>query len=84
MVSEVGKVSENPSSLTRPCAPYPLLMIVAVSASTAFITPIGTTTNLMVMTPGDYRFTDYVKAGTPLLLIFLLVSLALVPLIWPL
>ena len=63
-------------------SPYPLLMVVAVSASTAFLTPIGTTTNLMVMTPGDYRFNDYVKVGFPLLAIFLVVSLILIPLIW--
>jgi di/tricarboxylate transporter len=64
-------------------SPYPLLMIVAVSASTAFLTPIGTTTNLMVMTPGDYNFTDYVRVGLPLLLIFLIISLLLIPIIWP-
>jgi di/tricarboxylate transporter len=64
-------------------SPYPLLMTVAVSASTAFLTPIGTTTNLMVMTPGGYRFNDYIKVGFPLLVIFLLVSLLLIPLIWP-
>jgi di/tricarboxylate transporter len=64
-------------------SPYPLLMVVAVSASTAFLTPIGTTTNLMVMTPGDYHFTDYMKVGLPLLLIFLFVSLLVIPLVWP-
>ncbi len=64
-------------------SPYPLLMTVAVSASTAFLTPIGTTTNLMVMTPGGYRFNDYIKAGLPLMILFLLVSLALIPIIWP-
>ncbi len=64
-------------------SPYPFLMAVAVSASTAFLTPIGTTTNLMVMTPGGYRFNDYVKVGLPLMVIFLLVSLLLIPLIWP-
>ena len=64
-------------------SPYPLLMAVAVSASTAFMTPIGTTTNLMVMTPGSYRFTDYARVGGPLVLFFLVVTLALVPLIWP-
>jgi di/tricarboxylate transporter len=37
----------------------------------------------MVMTPGGYRFTDYVKVGLPLILIFLVVSLLLIPLIWP-
>ena len=59
-------------------------MIVAVAASTAFLTPIGTTTNILVFSPGGYRFTDYVKVGLPLMLIFLAVSLVLVPVIWPL
>ncbi len=65
-------------------SPHPLLMIVAVSASTAFLTPIGTTTNILVFSPGGYRFTDYVKVGLPLMLIFLAISLLLVPVIWPL
>ncbi|MCP5056061.1 MAG: SLC13 family permease [bacterium] len=65
-------------------SPHPLLMIVAVSASTAFLTPIGTTTNILVFSPGGYQFTDYLKVGLPLMLIFLAVSLVLVPLIWPL
>jgi di/tricarboxylate transporter len=65
-------------------SPHPLLMIVAVAASTAFLTPIGTTTNILVFSPGGYRFNDYVKVGLPLMLLFLAVSLALVPVIWPL
>ncbi len=65
-------------------SPHPLLMIVAVAASTAFLTPIGTTTNIMVFSPGGYRFMDYVKVGLPLMLLFLAVSLVLVPVIWPL
>jgi di/tricarboxylate transporter len=65
-------------------SPYPMLMIVAVSASTAFLTPIGTTTNLMVSTPGGYGFRDYMRVGLPLVAIFMVVSLLLVPLIWPL
>ena len=65
-------------------SPHPLLMIVAIAASTAFLTPIGTTTNILVFSPGGYRFTDYVKVGLPLMLIFLAVSLVLVPRIWPL
>lgn len=64
-------------------SPYPLLMGVAVAASNAFLTPIGTTTNLMVYTPGGYRFTDYFKVGAPLTLIFFILTLLLVPLIWP-
>jgi di/tricarboxylate transporter len=65
-------------------SPHPLLMIVAVSASTAFLTPIGTTTNIMVYSAGGYHFTDYVKVGLPLMLLFLAISLVLVPVIWPL
>jgi di/tricarboxylate transporter len=40
-------------------SPYPMLMAVAVSASTAVLTPIGTTTNLLVFSPGGYRYSDY-------------------------
>ena len=65
-------------------SPHPLLMIVAVAASAAFLTPIGTTTNILVYSPGSYRFTDYVKVGLPLMLLFLAVTLVLVPVIWPL
>jgi di/tricarboxylate transporter len=65
-------------------SPHPLLMIVAVAASTAFLTPIGTTTNILVFSPGGYQFTDYMKVGLPLMLLFLAVSLVLVPVIWPL
>jgi di/tricarboxylate transporter len=64
-------------------SPYPLMMIVAISASTAFLSPIGTTTNLLVSAPGAYSFEDFIKVGFPLAVIFLLVSLALVPRIWP-
>jgi len=64
-------------------SPYPLLMAVAVSASTAFMTPIGTTTNLMVMSPGGYNFKDYFRVGLPLILIFLILTVLLAPLFWP-
>ena len=60
-----------------------LMIVVAISASTAFLTPVGTTTNAMVMTSGGYKFIDYVKVGAPLLLLFLITTLILVPLIWP-
>ena len=61
----------------------PFMIVVAVSASTAFLTPVGTTTNAMVMTAGGYKFIDYLKVGAPLLLLFLITTLVLVPLIWP-
>ena len=65
-------------------SPKPFMAVVAVSASTAFLTPVGTTTNAMVMAAGGYKFGDYLKVGTPLLLVFLLVSMGLIPLLWPL
>ncbi|WP_298511110.1 SLC13 family permease [uncultured Kordia sp.] len=64
-------------------SPEPFMIVVAISASTAFLTPVGTTTNAMVMAAGDYKFMDYLKVGAPLLLIFFIISLVLVPLIWP-
>jgi di/tricarboxylate transporter len=64
--------------------PHPLMMGLAVAASTAFLTPVGTAPNLMVMSPGGYRFRDYAVVGLPLLALFLIVSLLLIPVIWPL
>ncbi len=64
-------------------SPEPLLITVAISASTAFLTPIGTTTNAMVMSSGNYKFMDYFKVGLPLLILFIITTLILVPIIWP-
>ncbi|GAA4807274.1 SLC13 family permease [Litoribaculum gwangyangense] len=64
-------------------SPEPFMIVVAISASTAFLTPIGTTTNAMVMTAGGYKFIDYLKVGAPLLFLFLIITLILVPLLWP-
>ncbi|WP_378182670.1 SLC13 family permease [Aquimarina sp. SS2-1] len=64
-------------------SPKPIMITVAISASTAFLTPVGTTTNAMVLSAGGYKFLDYVKVGAPLLLLFFIVTLLLVPVIWP-
>ncbi len=71
------------AALDMGVSPFPVLIGVAVAASASFMTPIGTPTNLMVYVPGGYRFTDYVKVGAPLTLLFLIVTLLLAPLIWP-
>lgn len=63
-------------------SPRPVLMSTAVAAAAAFLTPIATPTNLMVMGPGGYLFSDYWKLGLPLLLWFFVVSVFIVPLIW--
>ncbi len=64
-------------------SPKPFMIAVAVSASTAFLTPVGTTTNAMVMAAGGYRFMDYFKVGFPLLVLFFIATVLLVPFIWP-
>jgi di/tricarboxylate transporter len=64
-------------------SPYPLMMAVAISASAAFLSPVGHSANVLVMGPGGYRFSDYTKVGIPLTLVVLLVVLAVVPIVWP-
>ncbi len=63
-------------------SPQPVLMSVAVAAAAAFLTPIATPTNLMVMAPGGYKFGDYWKLGLPLLVWFFVVATVYIPLIW--
>lgn len=63
--------------------PAPFMMILAVSASTAFLTPFGTTTNMMVMNAGNYSFKDYLKIGSGLLGVFFVISIILIPILWP-
>jgi di/tricarboxylate transporter len=60
----------------------PLLVGVAVAAAGAFLTPVATPANLMVMGPGGYRFGDYWKLGLPLLALFGVVAVLLVPVFW--
>ena len=64
-------------------SPYPFAMIIALAASTAFMSPISPI-NTMVATAGDYRFADFVRVGLPLTLIVLVISVVLVPLVFPL
>lgn len=61
----------------------PFMMALTVAGAAAFLTPIATPANLIVMQPGGYRFGDYWRPGLPLALIFLAVAVLYVPLIWP-
>jgi di/tricarboxylate transporter len=60
----------------------PVLMAVCVASAAAFLTPIATPANLMVMEPGGYRFGDYWKLGLPLMGLYAIVAIFLVPVIW--
>jgi di/tricarboxylate transporter len=64
-------------------SPYTLMMTVAVSASAAFLSPVGHAANVLVMGPGGYRFSDYIKVGLPLTLVTMVVVLLVLPLFWP-
>jgi di/tricarboxylate transporter len=61
----------------------PYVVVVMVGASCGFITPIGYQTNLMVYGPGGYRWSDYVRFGTPLSIIVGIVTVLIVPRVWP-
>ncbi len=65
-------------------SPYPFAMIVALAASTAFMTPISSPVNTLVVGPGHYKFGDFVKIGVPFSLAVMVVCVILVPLLLPL
>jgi di/tricarboxylate transporter len=64
--------------------PRSFLIAATVAASYSFSTPIGYQTNLMVYGPGGYRFTDFSRVGIPLQVMLIVLSLLLIPRIWPL
>ena len=71
-------------SLDMGLAPAPCLMTVAIAASTAFATPVASPVNTLILGPGNYRFTDFLWVGVPLQLLALVITVILVPLVFPL
>ena len=65
-------------------SPYPFAMIVALAASTAFITPVSSPVNTLVVVPGNYRFGDFVRVGLPFSVVVLVICVLLAPLLMPL
>jgi len=64
-------------------SPYPFAMTVALAASTAFMTPISSPVNTLVVGPGQYSFGDFVKVGVPFSIITAIVCVLLVPIFLP-
>lgn len=64
-------------------SPYPFAMMVAMAASAAFMTPVSSPVNTLVLGPGNYRFSDFVKIGVPFTLIVMVVCVILIPLLFP-
>ena len=65
-------------------SPYPFAMTVTLAASAAFMTPVSSPVNTLVVGPGSYRFMDFVRIGVPFTLIVLIVCVAVLPWLFPL
>ncbi len=64
-------------------SPRAVLMAILIASSCAFASPVGTPPNTLVLGPGKYSFMDFVKCGTGLVVICLVVSIAVIPVVWP-
>ncbi len=65
-------------------APTTAMMAMAMAASASFTSPISHPANILIMGPGNYRFSDYIRAGIPLTLLVFVIVMLLLPIFWPL
>ena len=63
--------------------PAPLVMATVIAASTAFILPIGHQVNILIYSPGNYRFGDFARVGLGLTVAIMVVVAFWVPIVWP-
>ena len=64
-------------------SPYPFAMVVAMAASGAFMTPVSSPVNTLVLGPGKYSFSDFVKIGVPFTILVMVVCVLLIPVLFP-
>ncbi|USB42526.1 SLC13 family permease [Klebsiella africana] len=64
-------------------SPYPFAMVVAMAASAAFMTPVSSPVNTLVLGPGKYSFSDFVKIGVPFTVLVMVVCVLLIPVLFP-
>ncbi|PHM72606.1 SLC13 family permease [Xenorhabdus sp. KJ12.1] len=64
-------------------SPLPFAMIIGIAASAAFMTPVSSPVNTLILGPGGYRFADFLKLGVPFTLVVLAISVAVVPVLFP-
>ncbi|GAB5071339.1 SLC13 family permease [Citrobacter sedlakii] len=64
-------------------SPYPFAMVVAMAASAAFMTPVSSPVNTLVLGPGNYSFSDFVKLGVPFTVIVMAVCVMMIPMLFP-
>ncbi|MEI3701619.1 SLC13 family permease [Klebsiella pneumoniae] len=64
-------------------SPYPFAMVVAMAASAAFMTPVSSPINTLVLGPGKYSFSDFVKIGVPFTILVMVVCVLLIPVLFP-
>jgi di/tricarboxylate transporter len=64
-------------------SPYPFAMVVMMAATSAFMTPVSSPVNTLVLSPGNYRFADFVRVGVPFTLVVMIVAVVLVPILLP-
>ena len=82
LVVLMAPVALNTAS-TLAISPHLLMMTVAIAASASFASPLSHPAHLLVMGPGGYRFIDYLKVGFPLTIVTMVVSVWLLPILWP-